>query len=172
LNEEDREHRELYDKLRIHELLMRYSRGVDRVDAEMVASVFHDEATCEFGELVITGAASIGETITNASGSFALTSHLIGNELIELDGDTARSEAYYFSNVVVEEDGERVIRCRSGRYVDRIERREGVWKIATRIVVEDWLRFFELPETPVGASFRPGKQGLDDPLYDLLGRPA
>lgn len=161
--------RALLDKQAIHEVLMRYCRGVDRVDRVVIASAFHPDARCEFGELVLSGD-EIADAISDAAGSYHLTQHIIGNELIELDGDTARSEAYYLSNTTIaDDDGGKLLRMRAGRYVDLLERRDGEWRIADRVVVEDWARIDPLPELPPGTSFRPGQQGTDDPLYTLIG---
>src|ERR1700678_964743 len=41
--------RTLVDKTQIHDVLMRYSRGVDRGDGELVVSCFHPEATLDYG---------------------------------------------------------------------------------------------------------------------------
>src|SRR6266540_2173559 len=111
---------QLLDKQAIHETLMRYCRGVDRVDQELIASAFHPDGSCEFGELVLKGD-EIAGAIAAAAGSYHLTQHMIGNELVELDGDVARSEAYYISNTVIDGDDGRQLRMRAGRYVDRLE---------------------------------------------------
>jgi hypothetical protein len=41
--------RTLLDRAQIHDALMRYSRGVDRGDGELVMSVFHPDATLDMG---------------------------------------------------------------------------------------------------------------------------
>jgi hypothetical protein len=65
------------------------------------------------------------------------------------------------------DDGDDVLAMETffGRYVDRFERREGVWKIAERLVVRDW----DLAE-PVTLAFAPGRftdgaRGPADPSY-------
>lgn len=162
---------ELIAKQAIHELLMRYCRGVDRVDADQIASAFHPDGTIEFGELVLAGD-EIGPTIAENAGFCQITTHMVGNELVELHGDVAHSELYYLSSGVVDgEDGTPQLRMRAGRYVDTIERRDGEWRLKERIVVQDWCRFQDLPDVPEGSGFRPGVQGGDDPLYALIGRP-
>jgi hypothetical protein len=160
---------DLIDKQKIHEVLMRYCRGVDRVDRDLIASSFHSDARCEFGALLLEGD-SIGDTIARAAGGCHLTTHMVGNYLVEIHGDVALSELYFLSSSVVSAsaEGERQLRMRAGRYVDRIERRAGAWKIKDRVVVEDWCKFLELPQLPEGVSFRAGQQGPGDALYALL----
>ena len=41
--------RVLLDKQEIHEVLMRYCRGIDRCDAELLHSVYHPDATDDHG---------------------------------------------------------------------------------------------------------------------------
>lgn len=161
--------RDLIDKQKIHEVLLRYCRGVDRVDRDLIASSFHPDGRCEFGTLLLEGD-SIGDTIAKAAGGCHITTHVVGNHLVEIHCDVAASELYFLSSSIVSggQGGERQLRMRAGRYVDRIERRGGDWKIADRVVVEDWCKFMELPELPEGVSFRAGQQGLGDALYTLL----
>lgn len=160
---------DLLDRQKIQQLMMRYCRGVDRVDRALIASCYHPEGTCEFGSLLLQGGENVGQAIAQAAGGYQLTFHMIGNHLAEIRGDVAAAETYFFSaTTVAAESGEKQLRVRAGRYVDRVERREGEWKIRTRVVVEDWCKFVDLPQLPEGVSFRPGQQGLADPLYTLL----
>lgn len=87
---------------------------------------------------------------------FLGTMHAICNELVEVDGDTAYSEAYFvayhrfnkvtlFGLPVIEDrgtggvdSGREYKLTLGGRYVDRFERRQGVWKIANRVVAYEW----------------------------------
>jgi hypothetical protein len=41
----------LLDKQEIHEVLMRYCRGIDRCDAELLRSVYHADAVDDHGQL-------------------------------------------------------------------------------------------------------------------------
>jgi hypothetical protein len=66
--------------------------------------------------------------------------HMIGQMLIEVEGDQAVGEIYFqaFHRLVTDE-GESDLFI-SGRYVDRYRRRDGVWKIEFRSEVNDWSR--------------------------------
>ena len=58
----------------------------------------------------------------------------------------------------------------NGRYVDRFERRNGVWKISSRVVVLDFLREFEAAPAEVqgipGLTF--GARGSADPSFSVF----
>ena len=51
---------ELSDRAEIHDVLMRYSRGLDRLDMDLVREAFHDDAWVDFPEDVYVGQLSRG----------------------------------------------------------------------------------------------------------------
>jgi hypothetical protein len=53
------------------------------------------------------------------------------------------------------------------RYVDTFERRDGEWRIATRVVVQDWKEIRDLPaeEWKPTPGWPAGQRNEDDPLY-------
>lgn len=101
-----------------------------------------------------------------------MTSHLVSNQIIEVDGDWAASEVYYLlRSRMPEQDrafGDSLV---GGRYLDEFERRDGQWRIIDRILVWDFLRY-----DPVTAQWPRdhaqldhdatwGSRSLDDPVY-------
>lgn len=60
--------------------------------------------------------------------------HSVANEWIEVKGDHAVGEHYIIAHMCA--GGADVMT--GGRYIDRYERRGGVWKIASRTFVADW----------------------------------
>src|SRR5262249_53547003 len=84
---------ELVDRSAIHDVLLRYARGVDRRDLDLVASCFVPGAAYD-GALgqgsVETALAALRETLPR----YGSTMHFMGNQLIEVNGDTASSETY------------------------------------------------------------------------------
>jgi ketosteroid isomerase-like protein len=158
----DTELRVLLDKAQIHDALMRYSRGVDRGDGELVLSCFFPDATLDYGRGPMA-AAALAEGITKMAATGAM--HFIGNEYVEVDGDTAYGETYFISYATID-DGQPATRSRGGRYIDRFERRDGQWKIARRLLVDEWNRVDALPTpVPPPPSGRAGVRSKDDPVY-------
>jgi hypothetical protein len=131
----------LLDKQEIHEVLMRYCRAIDRCDEELLRTVYHPDASDDHG--IFKGKASefIPLVMTVLREQFSCTSHTICNELIEVHGDDAHSESYVIAYHRLMKDGVEHEFVFGGRYVDRFERRQGEWKIASRITVLDWQRF-------------------------------
>lgn len=150
------------DQQEIHDLLARYCRGVDRRDPALIVDVFHDDGTDDHGAGIAT-AAELAHSIV-ASPVPRPYMHFQGNQLIEVDGDVARAETYFLSFQQRERDGRMYTRTRAGRYIDRLERREGRWRIAHRMVVDDWNRVDEVKEAISEAILR-GGFAPDDPVY-------
>jgi hypothetical protein len=96
-------------------------------------------------------------------------SHAITNPLIDLDGDDAFCESQYTARNTIPRDpdlGGWVDLVVWGRYLDVVERRSGVWRIAHRRLVRDGSRVqliaTQLSVPPDGTG---GRLGRDDPSY-------
>ena len=129
----------LLAKQEIYELVCRYSRGLDRLDPDLLLSVFHEDGWCEYGFSNETPAAFV-DFAMGALGDHAANQHMVGNVLIDVEGDEAFGEVYFnaYHKVKTDEGFEDVIIA--GRYLDRYECRDGEWKIAYRSERVDWSR--------------------------------
>ena len=69
------------------------------------------------------------------------TQHMLGNIYIEIHGNSAAVESYFqaYHRLRGEGDHRFDIIC-AGRYVDRMEKRDGEWRIARRELAYDWYR--------------------------------
>jgi len=130
---------QLIAKQEITDLLGRYMRGLDRLDRELLRSVFHDDAITDYG-FFKGGPDGFVEMAYNALKDHLSNHHLIGQTNIDIEQDTAFGEIYFqaFHRLVVE--GAQRDLFISGRYVDRYEKRDGEWKIIYRSEINDWAR--------------------------------
>jgi hypothetical protein len=87
--------RELQDRQAIHDCLMTYSRGIDRLDRELLLSVYHEDAVDDHGVFVGTREQFVDWVIPMHAAAQLSHQHCILNYTIELDGDVAHTEAYY-----------------------------------------------------------------------------
>lgn len=160
--------REHEDMEAIRQAVYTYARGTDRCHRDLVAHAYHDDAYDDHGTFGGDKQTTVDTIVSNPSGS-PVSMHHVGNVLIELQGDAANVESYFFACQVRETDGRRYGRVRAGRYLDRFERREGVWRIARRFVVDDWSRIDELttPDPIVDDRCRHGSRDTADPSYQL-----
>ena len=157
--------RELLDKEEIREALLRYCRGVDRMDNELIRSFYHDDAQEHHGGY---RGESPDDFITYAderSGTFAATSHFVTNHSIELVGEVAFSEAYVLVVHHGEDQDGPLEAVFGGRYVDRFERRDGQWKVTDRVVVHDWSRVDRIEPWERAPMFVQGLRSRDDVAY-------
>jgi hypothetical protein len=129
---------EMADREAIRDCLMRYCRGIDRMDAEVLRSAYWPGAMDyhtgftgtveEFIEWAMPRLAAMEQNM-----------HLVGNVLIRIDGDTAKVESYLWSVSVLPGDNPRQVMV-VGRYLDKFEKRDDAWRIAERLVVHDWFQ--------------------------------
>ena len=129
----------LMDKQAIGEVLARYCHGVDRCDLETLKSAYWEDAIDDHG--TFNGPAmEFCEHLIPALKSMRCTMHQISNVWIQVEGEAAKVETYCVAyHLIPSEDGltEMVV---GGRYLDRMEKRSGEWRIAHRLYVMDWNR--------------------------------
>ncbi|NBC37790.1 nuclear transport factor 2 family protein [Novosphingobium sp. FSY-8] len=116
-----------------------YMRGLDRRDADLMKGVFWPDSTTDYGFYQGPGAEFVDFAQTMLADHQA-NLHMLGQINIDLDGPRAFGEVYYFAWHRVEDDGVPTDLIIAGRYVDRYEQRDGVWKIAHRSELIDWVR--------------------------------
>lgn len=162
----------LRDKDEIRDVIMRFCRGIDRLDADLIRSCFHPDSYDDHGHFKGSGpefAAFIVQALPKYSHH---TTHSVANLLIELDDDDpdcAHSEAYVIAYLRRRDDkGAEWLDLFAGRYVDRFARRHGEWRIARRIVVHDWSTSFALGESSFSlptTGFVQGRRDREDLVY-------
>ncbi len=123
------------DRLAIHDVLNRYTHAIDRHDREMFMSVYHPDAVLDHG-IVIGSPKTVFDFLEPRYHQNNRThAHIICNHLCEIDGDTAHTETYVVT-MGLAKDGTRImVNC--ARYIDRLERRDGEWRIALRRIMTD-----------------------------------
>lgn len=130
----------LTDKQAISELIYRYCRALDRFDRELALSCWHPDGTVDYGALFAGPGSGFVDWVFKLHEGMERTHHNITNILIELDGDAAVSEAYWLVWLRIARTDGLIDASGGGRYVDRFEKINGVWKIRHRQCVFDWDR--------------------------------
>lgn len=136
----------------IRRCLVDYCRGIDRCDADLVASVYHSDATDDHGSFVGLGV-DFARLATAKLRSYArATTHFIGEPIIDFVSPTvAEVETPVLAwHRVTDAHGE-FLENFCGRYFDRFECRDGDWRIADRRLTHDWDN-----KVPVDPAFPPG----------------
>lgn len=148
--------RTIKDRLDISDCVQRVSRGIDRLDETVLLSAFHPDAQLDYGFFVGSPAEFAGFFFRVHGTTHLATMHILNNHSCEIDGDGAHAETYYiFSSRNA--DGSPVS-IAAGRYLDRLERRDGRWGIVVRKCIFEW----KLEQ--------PGPEG--DPMEEIFARVA
>jgi hypothetical protein len=157
----------LLDRETIRDVVLRVCRAMDRADHPLFLSFFHDDAWDDHGYYKGPVSEFRPGSIFRAPHVKSLM-HNITTHLVDLDGDVAWSEAYYIAIQRADQDGRVCDTVFGGRYHDRLERRDGVWKIADRLTIFDWTRVDEVRETLDIPGAVIGSASVDDPSYTRL----
>lgn len=155
--------RELIDRQEIHQVMLRYARGLDRLDFELVRSCYWDDAIEDHGSYVGRPDDFI-RWADQTTLAHVTTQHGILNHYCELDGDNAWTETYYHFTGTRAEPPHFMS---TGRYVDHFQKRGGEWRIANRVcLVESKL---DVPEAAF-AKLMPPEYTEDEPCQAARDR--
>lgn len=127
--------RRLLDRQAIVDCIHRYARGVDRDDPDLIATAYHPDAVEDHGAF-IGGVDGLVPFLAAAHAPFDGYQRYVTNISVDIDGDDAHAETYYLC--LLRRDAKGKMLANGGRYVDRLQRRDGSWAIARRVVVMDW----------------------------------
>jgi ketosteroid isomerase-like protein len=154
--------RELSDRQAIADCVQRYARGIDRHDVELVQSCYHPDALDDHGFYVGPGQ-GLAEAANEMHKDLLGHQHHMTNHVVEIDGDVAHAETYYF---VVMRGQAGLTNLVSGRYIDRFERRRDEWRIAARVcMVENMVEVTTADMEATDRLFAPGSSDRSDLSY-------
>lgn len=157
----------------ISELLFRRARASDRGDLELALDCYHPGATELHAEFEGEAAEFLRTaSFTRVHDDCPVTAmmHMVTNILPEFQDEShAFVESLHLAYCAMRDGTDATI---GGRYLDRIEKRDGQWKLAHREVIFDWSRMEE-PTAKFWASHPAlpilyGKRGVEDRLYHFI----
>lgn len=127
-------------------LIYTYARAADRLDRELLASIFHGDARIDLGTIYAGPPPGFLDVCIGFMGAMVATRHDIGNVLVlEHEANSASVEAYVQAWHRIETPGGTRELTVYGRYMTRIEKRDD-WKIAYHSELIDWGR--DVPADP------------------------
>jgi hypothetical protein len=158
------------DRRQIHEAVLRYCRGIDRLDMDLVRSAYHpggiDHHTGFSGPIE-----QFIEWVSGALRQFDGTMHLIGNHFIEGSGEAAVSETYGTAVHWGSPGDDARRNFTSGfRYIDHFEKRDGRWAIVERWAVREWTRSDAGRYMPKEGDGPAPRRDRDDIVYAVRAR--
>jgi len=138
----------LLDRQAIRDVVTDYCRGIDRFDRDLVLSVYHPDAMDDHS-VFVGGAEAFWDFVRTMHGDHHhLTQHYVTNFVCEIDGAVAHAETYFLYAALNKEGAP--FSLHGGRYIDRLEKRDGQWAIAERLMIPEWAA--PAVNTPEGAA--------------------
>lgn len=174
---------QLRNKEEIKDALLRYCRGVDRRDMDLVRSAYHSDAFDDHGSYKgdVDG---LVDWLDRRHDGIDQSMHVLGNCVIELNGAVAVAETYattfqqfgpeahastsrYLPDEYTRADAP-VLLTISSRYIDRFELRDAAWRISYRTVVMEAFRW-EMgdPALAVTGDWVRANRDSNDPLWSI-----
>jgi hypothetical protein len=159
---------ELVAERDVQQALLRYARGVDRMDQALVRSAFADDATITMEGFTGDLDAFVA-LVWKLIGRRDMTMNYLTNTFVEsspTDPDRARAESYGFALQRSPHDPPKGNLITGFRYLDDLERRAGRWAITRRVTVGEWARVDDLAgQWPPPPGSTPGAPDRSDPVF-------
>jgi hypothetical protein len=176
----------------IENVLGLYCRAIDRMDVELLKSVYHPDAIDDHGAMCLNAHEFADRIIQTLSQVCVYSMHTITHAVIDVRAGVASSEAYYLGYHTVA-SGEKAIGqffgpryletqrragtldqrheyvC-GGRYLDVLQKRDGIWRIFRRRITNEFSVCRPEATTSEGIPgmfFKPGSRDRADPVYLL-----
>lgn len=163
---------EILDKESIRELVHIYCRAADRHDHELMRKLYHEDAYDDHGSFFKGKAMEFIDLLPEIQKSMGILHHNVTTHNIHLMGNLAEGETYIiaFHQVLTDEASYDVII--GGRYFDKYEKRDGVWKFSSRAVDADWAYVNDPSQVnlihPMIEGANLGTSNETDPSYSFL----
>jgi hypothetical protein len=164
---------EMLDHYEIRRTLAEYCHACDRADEAMMASVYTGaDSFDDHGHVKAPGpdyARAVTGLILERTEAI---SHILGQSLIKVDGDMAGAETFFIAFMRLPASGSWPPRMNQliGRFVDRLERIDGTWKIRHRTCVRDTSMTTPVERDDYAAyGFVEATRDAADPGASLLG---
>lgn len=116
--------------------LVRFARAMDERDWAALDEILLEDATADYGLGLLEGREAIVGIMRRFLDGCGPTQHLIGNVLIEIDGDTAQSRAYVNDRHVGLDAKSHLSFATLGDYRDQWRRVDGVWRMSNRTKID------------------------------------
>jgi len=133
-------------------LLHAYGRAVDWQDETGLTELFWPDAQVDLGFFKGTGPEAVAFLMANAAAS-ERRFHATSNAVLDIAGDQAQADSCCITHAVgADEQGLHGWQIFFGRYLDRLERRNGEWRFAERRFVLNFHHSGRDAESPLLAA--------------------
>lgn len=150
----------MFDRQEIEQVLKTYCRAIDRLDAELLRSIYHPDGVDDHGSFCGNAHEFVDFIMQEMRQTTLYGFHTVTQSIIDVQGSTAAAESTYIGYHRINGSWEDLnsffgesyaARAREqnllgreheyicgGRYIDRLEKREGAWKVLRRKITNEW----------------------------------
>jgi SnoaL-like domain len=162
----------LIDKQEITDLVYAYCNASDRHDHDKLRQLYHPDAIDDHGGFFKGLAMEFIDQLPQIQAPMNILHHNVTNINLALDGDYAEGEIYVLAFHQISAAEGPIDLMIGGRYFDKYEKRDGIWKYSERAVVADWASVND-PSTvrldhPLVEGSHIGRPGREDPSYSFF----
>ncbi|HKY91540.1 MAG TPA: nuclear transport factor 2 family protein, partial [Nevskiaceae bacterium] len=148
------------DRGAIEDVLGTYCRAIDRLDVDLLKTVYHPDGVDDHGAMCLNAHEFAEQIIVKLREVCEYSMHSITQSVIDIDDGRAAAESYYigyhtigasleavigfFGPQYVDAhrqagtlEGRHVYLC-GGRYIDVLHKRDGAWRIFRRKMTNEW----------------------------------
>lgn len=162
--EETADLKEMLARNAIWNCLLRYARGIDRLDIELVRSAFWPDAHDSHGLFNGPPEEFIQWLLPGQPNREVSQHYLMNHNLSFDDQNRARSETYFISVAKMSKSDKLLML--GGRYDDEWQRRDGIWRVSARLVLIDWRAYSNASDMSEHLSgWHRGSRDTSDPSY-------
>jgi len=130
---------QLVDREEIRDLVLLYSRAIDRKDVELLRDLYTEDATDSHGDSFDGPAEGYCDFIEKSLPYMPYSGHHVCNHMVNVEGDEGNGEVYALAyHVIPNKDGNREEDFMAVRYIDNYRRcSDGKWRFSKRVVTYD-----------------------------------
>ncbi len=117
----------------IYRNMVAFARAMDERDWDAFAEITSDDVTANLGQGELAGRDTIVAFIRSFLDHCGPTQHLLGNVIIDVDGDTAKSSAYVRDMHIGSGNKSDLTFFTLGRYFDDWQKIDNDWRMVRRV---------------------------------------
>ncbi|WP_286149473.1 nuclear transport factor 2 family protein [Mycobacterium sp. IS-1496] len=169
----------MLDEFQLRKLVHGYCRAVDRGDISALRDLYHHDGRDDHGAFSEGSVEDFLQELAAARPYLRSMQHHITTMNFAIDGDSAEGEIYSLATHTFMAGGRDIDVLVGGRYLDRYEKRDAVWKFVERTIVTDWAEVndpsrldFSHPVTDGTPRGMPDSRDPSHQYFSILGRDA
>ncbi len=120
----------LADRIAIMDVMVKYGTSVDAREMDRYRSCFTDDVlVVGYGPEDMEGADTYLDYVITALENFPATQHMMGNQVVDIDGDTAHARTDVQATHVLKEDPDAIMTLWATYVDDMVRGSDGQWRI-------------------------------------------